>query len=71
MQINYPSGTNDCKNFEFNNPEIAFNDLPVEHNQEDSKQAFISKHKSKRENGVNGKWHYLTVTKQSALFRGI
>ena len=70
--IIYPSEIKDWKKFELNNLEIFLNVLFGKHNQEEIRQAYISKYKSERKNEVtlsmisdDKKWHYITVTKQS------
>ena len=49
--INYPSGKDDWKKFEKNNPTIALNVLYAKI-EEKIYQAFISKHNSKREKQI-------------------
>ena len=73
--INYPSGKDDWKKFEKNNPTIALNVLYAKI-EEKIYQAFISKHNSKREKQIillmirNGEgWRYLAVIRLLAFIK--
>ena len=63
--MNFPSGKDDWKKSEKNNPTITLNVLYTKNKKNYS--AYASRHNSKREeSGLlktlnNGKWHYLTI----------
>ena len=65
---NLPTGSKEWKKFETNNQTISLNVLFSPNNKEEIKQAYISKHKSKREYKVIllmivevETWHYLAM----------
>ena len=77
-EIDFPSTGKDWKKFESNNKSIALNVLYVLHNTKKICCAYKSKYNLTRENQVillmiidGEKWHYLVVTKFSALLKGI
>ena len=77
-ETDFPLRTKDWKKIELNNKSIALNILYVPHNTEKIRHAYKSKYTLTHENQVTlsmvtdgEKWHYLSVTSLSALFRGI
>ena len=77
-EIDFPSTGKHWKKFESNNKSIALNILYMPHNTEKIRHAYKSKYSLTPENQVillmiadGEKWHYLTVKRLSALFRGI
>ena len=76
--INFPPQSKDWKKFELNNKLIALNVLYVPHNTKKICLAYKSTYNLTRKNQAillmitdGKKWHYLTVTKLSALLKGI
>ena len=76
--INFPSHANDWKKFELNNKSIALNVLYVPKIEYTIRHVYKSKYNLTRENQVillmitdGEKWHYLTVSRLSALLKGI
>ena len=76
--INFPPQSKDWKKFESNNKSMALNILFVTHNTKEICLAYKSKYNSSCENQAillmitdGKKWHYLAVTKLSALLKGI
>ena len=72
--IEFPAGSKDWKKFERNKKTIALNILFIKHNTETIKVAYRSEYNYKRKKQVillmitdGEKWHYLAVTKLSAL----
>ena len=75
--INFPPQSKDWKTFESNHKSIALNVLYVAHNVKGICLAYKSKFNLTRPNEVillmitdGKKWHYLAVTKLSALLKG-
>ena len=75
--INFPPQSKDWEKFESNNKSIALNVLYVPHNTKKICLAYKSKYNLTRENQAvlltitdGKKWHYLAVTKLSALLKG-
>ena len=67
-EIDFPSERRGWKKFELNNKSISLNILFVPYNTENTRLAYKSKYKFKRENQVillmitdNKKWHYLSL----------
>ena len=79
IDIFIPAGHQDYSEFEKNISGIALNILYLEHNTNEIRQCYISKHNNTRNNHVNllmitdgtGKWHYFTIKSISGLLRGI
>ena len=77
-EVDFPSQGKDWKKFGSNNKSIALNILYVPYNTEKIRHTYKSKYNLTRENQVillmitdGEKWHYLSVKRLSALFRGI
>ena len=79
IDISIPAGHQDYSAFAKNISGIALNILYLEHNTNEIRQCYISKHNNTRNNHVNllmitdgtDKWHHLTIKSISGLLRGI
>ena len=77
--INFPASYKEYSTFEKNNRDIVLNILFIEHNTQEIRQSYISKHNKTRIIHANllmitngrGKWHYLAIKSVSALLRGL